>query len=114
MTTMPLFYLNAAVKNTITKAVKNLGGINGKWVCEYDEGGGLITLVSATSGRKVKMLVIITINNDFVELRSHEDDFAFFTQEANTSWFSNNLAEELSSALEDEVKSLLSEYWSRK
>ena len=114
MTTMPMFYLNAAVKNTITKATNNLGGLNGKWVSEYNEGDGHITLKSAVSGRIVKMPVLITIGDYFVELRSSEEDFAFFTQEADASWFSNDLAEELSSALEDEVRMILSEYWAPK
>ena len=72
------------VVDTIYRAVRSLDYINKKWMVEYFDHCGWVSLYSIKSGMEVLFPVIIKIDDDgVVELRAEEGDWAFFTHSLN-------------------------------
>lgn len=115
MTTVNNVNLDNVIK-AVFKAVNNLPYIKGKWWAEYISHEGCVSLASIKSGMCVTFPINIKItDSDVVELRSDENDWAFFRHIPEEGCLmSDEMLDTLASVLEDELTSFISGYWARK
>ena len=103
-----------AIINSVYQAVRGMDYMKNKWVVEYFDHCGWVSLYSIKSGREVLFPLFIKIEDGVVELSSEAGDWAFFTHRPEEGPWSEEITDALASVLEDELTRFISRYWAKK